>query len=542
MLAQARITILAFVDNNPLWPHHNGVLETTLSYAASLPLNTSVLLTIIALVGLYGFFVVAVACLGRYRLRGTGSTAEAATAGFHGRAGLIHRRLEFYLLSCQVGMFMTALMGSWFVLDILWSQAWPREFADWFAKEISRGGLVTWQGVIAGILCSFIVTLCALTLSRILKSLALGRFDSVMRYLALPIIGASWILFPFTFIILHLSGFLCRILHVPLAREGDFAASAEEISELVEQSGEAGKIEPDELEMIQGVFSYSNTTAQEVMTPRKDVISVSERAALKEILDVFAKQGLSRLLVTGAQMDQVRGVIMAKDVLSFVAGGAGDFQIARFLRPAYFVPGSKKISDLMQELRARATHLAVVLDEHGGVDGLVTMEDIIEEIVGEIFDEFDIPEQELEAIQLDSGDLLVDGRMLIEDLNRQFHLALPFGEYKTIAGLVFHRLGRIPNKGEVLDLSEGKIKVADMERTRITRLVITPLTAKRALETAVEDRVSKPNAQIPESKISRSDSNLWGQNKQSTPGKTIPGKAISAEGLAIPEIGYSNSK
>jgi CBS domain containing-hemolysin-like protein len=262
------------------------------------------------------------------------------------------------------------------------------------------------------------------------------------------------------------------LLRVDAPAERDFGVSADDISEMVELSSEAGEIEEEEREMIQSVITLSDTVVREIMTPRTDIVSVTRDMSLDEVVGVFAKEGLSRLLVIGNDLDDVQGVLIAKDLIPLVGKVEPDFNFTRLIRPVYFVLNNKKVDELLAEFKREAVHFAVVLDEHGGVDGLVTVEDLIEEIVGDIFDEHDVPAEELEVVRTKSGDLLIAGSALIEDLNQSHGFSFPTGEYDTLAGFVIHHLGRIPSTGEIMEVDGIRIRVEEISQNRVVRLRI----------------------------------------------------------------------
>ncbi|RMG42907.1 MAG: HlyC/CorC family transporter [Candidatus Dadabacteria bacterium] len=254
--------------------------------------------------------------------------------------------------------------------------------------------------------------------------------------------------------------------------EHNLVTSAEELGELVARSGEAGTIEEDECELIEGVINFSDTVVREVMTPRKDVIYVREDTSFKELADTFTEHGFSRLLVVGDGLDDIKGLVLAKDLLPVLAekkkGKARDI-----MRQVDTVSSNRPIDEVLQEFRNKGAHFAVVIDEHGGVDGVVTMEDLIEEIVGDIFDEYDSPEEEAEVVETGAGDLLVEGSLAIDDLNDLNYAEFPEGEYDTVAGFVISRLGHIPAEGESLIFNGTRIVVEEVENNRITRLRIS---------------------------------------------------------------------
>jgi len=275
---------------------------------------------------------------------------------------------------------------------------------------------------------------------------------------------------PFAFVMNGALNRILRSLRVEAPAEREFGISADEISEMVELSSEAGEIEEEEKEMIQSVITLSDTIVREIMTPRTDIVSVTKDMTLDEVVAVFVKEALSRLLVVGDDLDDVQGVLIAKDLMPLVGKVDPNFNFTRLIRPVYFVLNNKKVDELLAEFKREAVHFAVVLDEHGGVDGLVTVEDLIEEIVGDIFDEHDHPAEELAVVRTKSGDLIVSGGALIEDLNQNHGFCFPTGEYDTIAGLFIHHLGRIPSVGEIMESDGVRLRVEEIAQNRIVRI------------------------------------------------------------------------
>jgi CBS domain containing-hemolysin-like protein len=230
--------------------------------------------------------------------------------------------------------------------------------------------------------------------------------------------------------------------------------------------------------MIHGVFEMSLTVVREVMTPRIDMVAVPVDATLDQLLEVIVGEGHSRLPVYEGTIDTVVGVVLAKDVIPLLANRDRDdssFDVRRLMREPYFVPDTKPVDDLLAELRLQKVHLAIVLDEFGGTYGLVTMEDLLEEIVGEIDDEYDIAEPEFAATP--EGDVLIDGGALISEVNERYGLGMPEEDFDTIGGYIFGALGRVPEAGDVVgplgaerDLT---LHVEETEDRRVTRVRLT---------------------------------------------------------------------
>jgi CBS domain containing-hemolysin-like protein len=220
-----------------------------------------------------------------------------------------------------------------------------------------------------------------------------------------------------------------------------------ELRELVDLAGESGAVEQGERKMIHSVFQLGDTVAREVMVPRTEMVWVEAQKGVRQGLALALRSGFSRIPVIGASVDDVLGVVYLKDLARHAVNGEGaeDLRVDQVMREAVFVPESKPVDDLLSEMQAARVHLAIVVDEYGGTAGLVTIEDILEEIVGEITDEYDV---ELPPVQrLDDGSVRVSARLPIDDLGELFGVTLPAEEVDTVAGLLAQALGRVPIPG-----------------------------------------------------------------------------------------------
>lgn len=248
----------------------------------------------------------------------------------------------------------------------------------------------------------------------------------------------------------------------------------EEIKEWIDVGEEEGTIEEQERDMLYSVLRFGDTTVREVMTPRIDVTMIEDESTIENALSMFNETGFSRIPVYHEQIDNVVGLLNVKDVFSAVIRQQTSAMVRDLMYEPYFVPESKKIDDLLKELQVKKQHMAVVLDEYGSFAGIVTVEDMLEELVGEILDEFD--EEEPEVQQVEENIYMVDARMWVEHLNEDLHLALPLTDaYESIGGLVIDRLGHIPRRGEVVKLEESNITLVVMQM-RGRRLVKVKLT------------------------------------------------------------------
>ena len=222
------------------------------------------------------------------------------------------------------------------------------------------------------------------------------------------------------------------------------------------------------------VFSFADRPAYQAMLPRTEVVTIDHDATVREFLDRFAETGHTRFPVLGpGGVDDVKGTISAKELLVALRDGTASFDnpIAPLVRPAFFTPESKRIGDLLQEMRDKHLRLAILIDEYGGMAGIVTMEDLIEEIVGELDDELEHDKQELKTI--DERTTVVEGQMRVEDVNQELGLDIPPGDYETLAGFVLARLGRLPNPGDTLTHDGARLTVIEMQGPRIKRIEIT---------------------------------------------------------------------
>ena len=236
----------------------------------------------------------------------------------------------------------------------------------------------------------------------------------------------------------------------------------EEIKEWIDVGEEEGTIEEQEREMLYSVLRFGDTTVREVMTPRVDAIMIGDTSTLENALSIFNETGFSRIPVYHEQIDNVIGLLNVKDIFAAAFRQQMDVTIKELMYEPCFVPESKKIDELLKELQVKKQHMAVVLDEYGSFAGIVTVEDMLEELVGEIMDEFD--EEEPEVQQIEEGVYLVDARAWVGHLNKNLNLDLPLTDsYETLGGLVIDRLGYIPHRGEVAKIEESNIELIVMQ-------------------------------------------------------------------------------
>ncbi len=259
----------------------------------------------------------------------------------------------------------------------------------------------------------------------------------------------------------------------PLEEDDD-----EEIVRLVELEESEGGIEDDEREMIRAVIELEDTTAREIMVPRMDITAVDCSASLQDVAHVIAERGYSRIPLYDGNIDNVVGVVYAKDVLAEFAQGSGQVQLTSIARPAEFVPETKRVDELLSELRGKRVHIAIVVDEYGGTAGLVTIEDLVEEIVGEIEDEYDHIEPGIERT-LD-GDAVVDARQSVDILKELFDIEVEDDDFDTVGGLIIHRLGKIPAPNDTVEIEGVRLRVLSVTGRRVRKVQISRLKPQPA--------------------------------------------------------------
>ena len=283
-------------------------------------------------------------------------------------------------------------------------------------------------------------------------------------------------------------GVLARILRLPTRlligianlllpgkglRSGPFI-SEEEIRQMAEASSEEGAIEEEEKELIHSIFEFGDTVVREVMTPQPDIVAVDASSSLDQVLDLLLKHGYSRIPVYKEDPDEIVGIVYAKDVLRQIHSGKnGKKTVKDLARKALFVPESKRVAELLKEMQEEQVHVAIVVDEYGSVAGLVTLEDLLEEIVGEIADEYDREEPQVE--EAGDGRFLVNARMPVDELSELLDVELPDEEWDTVGGLMMGLLGRLPSQGETVELQGLRFTAERVKGRRIAKVLVEPV-------------------------------------------------------------------
>ena len=276
------------------------------------------------------------------------------------------------------------------------------------------------------------------------------------------------------------SGALIGLANLLIGEQGQYLGSGVTESELLAMADvalEGDVIETEERALIHSIIEFGDTVVREVMVPRPDMVTIGADETVEAVLERALEVGFSRMPVVEQQGDDVVGVAYTKDMIRTVRTGRGEDPVRTHVRMAHFVPETKRVSDLMREMQAETFHLAIVVDEYGGTAGLVTLEDLIEELVGEIVDEFDVEEAQVE--ELGGGELRVSARLPVDEVNDLIHASLPTGPWDTVGGLVFDLLGHVPAAGESVTVDGMKLVVDRVNGRRIERVRIVPMADAR---------------------------------------------------------------
>jgi len=304
------------------------------------------------------------------------------------------------------------------------------------------------------------------------KSIALQHPEKTALAIARPTMWTERLFQPAIWLLNGAGNSLLRLLGVRPPSADQRVHSVEELKMIVSASADEGVVKDEEEEMVRAVFDFGDTFVRQVMVPRTEVVGVSAETPLEELVAVAVRNPYTKLPVFEGSLDHVIGVLHQKDLLRAIQERDTGVRTARdLMRETIFVPETARIATLLARFRRRRQHLAVVLDEYGGTAGVVTLEDLVEEIVGEVGDPFD---QEPEVFPLPDGTALLDGLTTIEEINDRFQLDLHDPHYDTLAGFILGRLGRVAQVGDTVSLDGATLRVEAMDGLRIARVSLAP--------------------------------------------------------------------
>ena len=302
------------------------------------------------------------------------------------------------------------------------------------------------------------------------KAIALNHPINISRWVAAPLMLFAAVTGPLLWVLNRTTTRILRLVGLRQRSEGDEMYNPEEILTLVEQSQRSGHFDTQDVQLIKGVLEFTQKTARDVMTPRTEVIALEANLTVEEAAARVAEEGRSRYPVVRESLDDIIGIVHAKQILSNLRNAKYQ-EMEDIMQDAFFVPGSREIEDLLTDMRRLKRHMAIVLDEYGGTAGIVTMEDLIEEIVGEIEDEYDEPDVELEPSEHATT---LQGSMEIDEANERFGFDIESDHYTTVGGYVFGALGRLPRVDDRVSVKNGTLEVIEMDDRRVGVLRIRP--------------------------------------------------------------------
>jgi len=314
------------------------------------------------------------------------------------------------------------------------------------------------------------VTLLLLVFGEIIPKTLATRMREGMALLYIhPLRAISWLLWPFTAVLARIGAGLAKLLGAPPPRE---LVSEEEIRTLISMGREEGVVEESEAQMVEKIFRFGDLQVGQIMSPRTEITWVEKDTTLKEFLSVYSQSPHSRFPVYEETVDNVIGILGIKDVLLAQARGElkDEDSVTRLARPAYFVPESKPIGELFEEMKSSRQPMAIVVDEYGGTAGLVTLEQLAEEIVGHLGDELARGEKKFETVDVNTYE--IDAGMRVEEANEELGLNIPVGDYETVAGFILSTLGHIPREGEQLKLEGMTLTVTEMKGVKIEKVLV----------------------------------------------------------------------
>jgi CBS domain containing-hemolysin-like protein len=360
-----------------------------------------------------------------------------------------------FIAAMQLGVTLTSLG-----IGALGEQALARAFESWLATAL------------AVLLAYLILTYFHVVIGELVpKGVALGHAEGTALWVAAPVRAFFTLFAPFVWVLRRSTDAVLHLLGLePPSAEREPLSEAE-LRMLLSRSSEHGEIEHEEQQMIDKVFVFGDKDVADVMVPRPEVVAISAELPPEEALAAVLDSPYTRYPVYGESLDDIIGVLHVRDLFTAVHDrGLASVRLAEIVRSAYIVPETKDLASLLQEFRKTNNHFAVVVDEYGGMAGICTLEDLLEEIVGEIEDEFDVAEVQIE--QLDDDTYRIDGMFPIDEFNARFGTSLPDDDFHTLAGFVFGQLGRAPQPGDDVEYDGMRFDVLEVDGSRIEKLVV----------------------------------------------------------------------
>lgn len=434
------------------------------------------LLAVAGLILLNGLFVAAEFALVSSRSSRIAQLAESGNR----RALIAQRAIEepgLFISACQVGITMASLALGWVA-----EPAFASLIAPVFHPILGENSFIG-AHLVGGILAYALVTFLHIVFGeQAPKMIALQRAEPVMLTTA-PIVAKVSIPFrPFIALLNAATDLILRPFGIRSKAEGHDVYSEEELKRLVLTSQQQGFLERSEREIIHRVFGFADLLTEQVMVPRTEMTVLHIDDTLDEVIAVVSSSGHARYPVYGENHDDILGVVYAKDLFRLLSRtDDAPLNLRRMIRTPLIVPATMALDDLLTQMQVKRNQIAIVVDEYGGTAGMVTLEDVVERIVGAVQDEFEPIDEEVES--LPNGEARISGLMTIEDVNDRFDLGIDDPFYNTIGGFVFGQLGRRPDLGDEVEVGEARLRVDQLDGLRIDRLILVPASEARNDET-----------------------------------------------------------
>ncbi|WP_313560346.1 hemolysin family protein [Ruminiclostridium cellobioparum] len=372
-----------------------------------------------------------------------------------------------FLATIQIGITLAGFLASAFASET---------FAEPLVRFLVSVGVPVpevWLKTASMLVITMILSYFTLVLGELVpKRLAMKKAETIARFVAGPLQILSVLTAPFVKMLTVSTNFFVRLFGVDPNAEED-QVTEEEIRMMVDVGEEKGAIHVSEKEMINNIFEFNNKTVSDIMTHRTDIAALPIDASLREVIDFINNEKYSRIPVYEDNIDNIVGVMHSKYAFKFVTNDdMSNFSLKELIRQPYFVPESKRTDELFKELQQNKTHMAIIIDEYGGTAGIVTLEDLIEEIVGNIFDEDDDEEKELEKI--DDNTFIIKGSISLDEAQEILGATLPVDDYETLSGFIIGQIGRIPEKGDepTIEFNEFVFKVEEVEEKKVSKVKV----------------------------------------------------------------------
>lgn len=378
---------------------------------------------------------------------------------------LILKKLDAYLSATQLGITLSSLALGWI------GEGAMHHFMDKFLIMMNLSLDDTSVTTISLFFSFFIITILHIVFGELVpKSIAIRKSESTAMFVAYPLRGFTIVFQPFIWLMNSMSNGFLRMINIPPAEESDIHSS-EELQLLVKQSADSGEIEEEDYEIIKNAFDFTDHSAKQIMVPRQNILSIDIEDPIEDIINVIVDSGYSRIPVYEGSIDNIIGVLYTKEIIrEYIKrnGNLTNTYLRDLMREAFFVVGSKKISDLLKNFQQKKQHLAIVIDEFGGTEGIISLEDILEELVGEIQDEEDEEEKIVEEIS--ENTFWVQATQPLEEINEYLPEKLPLseeGDYNSLAGFILYQLGDIPEENQEFEMFDYHFKILRMQNKSV---------------------------------------------------------------------------